>query len=92
MSTAHEQLDLLNKQIADLTARRDALEMSAEFIDSMEGKVDLTVPQLADLIASYEAHRKKKATSEAVAVDAVADEEEKPALDAVAEPAASAGK
>ncbi|MCC6155707.1 MAG: hypothetical protein IT367_18200 [Candidatus Hydrogenedentes bacterium] len=89
MSSAREQLESLNKQIADLTARRDALEGSADFIDSMEGKVELTVPQLADLIASYEAFKVKK--SEAVAEDAAeVDTQEAAALDAVASPSLSA--
>jgi len=87
MSSAREQLDGLNKQIADLTARRDALEASADFIDSMEGKVDLPVPQFADLIAAYEAFKKQ---SVAVADGAAEEVTVEPSLDVVAEPTASA--
>jgi len=88
MSSAREQLDALNKQITDLTARRDALEASADFIDSMEGKVDLPVPQFADLIAAYEAFKKKSAAIGAVA--ALEEVTVEPSLDVVAEPTASA--
>ncbi|MCC6798305.1 MAG: hypothetical protein IT366_24545 [Candidatus Hydrogenedentes bacterium] len=89
MSSAREQLESLNKQIADLTARRDALQGSADFIDSMEGKTELTVSQLADLIASYEAHKELKA-SEAAAVDVAEEVKEDAPLDVVAAPSPSA--